>query len=541
MTSIAYRQQEKPLHEYLRQHARQQPEKAAFVWYGTAISYGQLDAMSDTFAAQLHKLGVVKGDRVALFMQNCPQYVIAHMGIQKLGAVVGPCSPLFKGHELEYQLSDLGAKVIVAADVLYDTVQAARPKSAIEHVFLTHYADLLPQQPTINVPDEIRTPKRRIAGTTDFLDSLAEPLPAPDTGALDMDDVVLMTYTSGTTGLPKGAMLTYRNALFKTHAAADNNPVRNDDTMLAVAPLNHIAGMLIGMNVTIYTGISCVLLYRFDPVQVLQALEGYRVTWWYSVASMNAAVLQVDHAADYDLSALRINPCTSFGVTINEALAQQWRGLAPHCQLFEVTYGMSETHTWDTSMPVDAIKWGAHGIPVAGVECRVIDASTGDDMPTGEVGEVIVRSQGNFKGYWNKPEATASTLRNGWVHTGDMGKLDVDGYLTFTGRFKEMIKVSGYSVFPEEVESIVVKHPAVAQVAVIGIDDPLKGQVVKAVVVLRKGGTAVGAQQLIDWCREQMSAYKVPREIEFREALPTTGTGKVLRRLLKDTPKVVAP
>lgn len=291
MTSIAYRQQEKPLHEYLRQHARQQPEKAAFVWYGTAISYGQLDAMSDTFAAQLHKLGVVKGDRVALFMQNCPQYVIAHMGIQKLGAVVGPCSPLFKGHELEYQLSDLGAKVIVAADVLYDTVQAARPKSAIEHVFLTHYADLLPQQPTINVPDEIRTPKRRIAGTTDFLDSLAEPLPAPDTGALDMDDVVLMTYTSGTTGLPKGAMLTYRNALFKTHAAADNNPVRNDDTMLAVAPLNHIAGMLIGMNVTIYTGISCVLLYRFDPVQVLQALEGYRVTWWYSVASMNAAVL----------------------------------------------------------------------------------------------------------------------------------------------------------------------------------------------------------------------------------------------------------
>ena len=537
MTRIAYRQPEKPLHEYLRQHARTQPDKPAYIWYGTSISYRQLDEWSDTFAQQLQRLGVGKGDRVALFLQNCPQYVIAHLGIQKLGAVVGPCSPLFKGHELEYQLSDLGAKVIVAADVLYDIVQAARPKSAIEHVFLTHYADLLPEQPTLNVPDEIRTPKLHMAGTTDFMECLATPLPAPDVGPLDMDDVALMTYTSGTTGLPKGAMLSYRNALFKAHAAADNNPILSDDTMLAVAPLNHIAGMLIGLNVTLYTGISCVLLYRFDPVQVLQALQRYRITWWYSVASMNAAVMQVENARDYDLSTLRINPSTSFGVTINEALAQQWRQFAPHCQLFEVTYGMSETHTWDTTMPVNAIKWGAHGLPVAGVEIRVIDGVTQEDMPTGQVGELIVRSPGNFKGYWNKPEATASTLKDGWVHTGDMAKLDADGYMTFCGRFKEMIKVSGYSVFPEEVESIMVKHPSVAQAAVIGIDDAQKGQAVKAVVIARKGAPAISAQELIDWCREQMSVYKAPKEIEFRDALPTTGTGKVLRRLLKDAPK----
>lgn len=540
MTPIAYRQQEKPLHEYLRQHARSQPDKPAFIWYGTALSWAQLDQMSDSFARQLQQRGVVKGDRVALFMQNCPQYVIAHISIQKLGAVVGPCSPLFKGHELEYQLSDLGAKVIVAADVLYEIVQAARPKTAIEHVFLTHYADLLPAQPTIDLPAEIDTPKRHIEGTTDLMDCLRTPLPAPDVGPLDMDDVALMTYTSGTTGLPKGAMLTYRNALFKAHAAADNNPIRDDDTMLAVAPLNHIAGMLIGLNVTLYTGITCVLLYRFDPVQVLQALARYRVTWWYSVASMNAAVMQVEGARGYDLSALRINPSTSFGITINQALAEQWRNLAPQCQLFEVTYGMSETHTWDTSMPVDAIKWGAHGIPIEGVECRVIDASTGQDLPAGQVGELILRSPGNFKGYWNKPEATASTLKDGWVHTGDMAKIDSDGYLTFAGRFKEMIKVSGYSVFPEEVESIMIKHPSVAQVAVIGIDDAHKGQAVKAVVIARKGAPAVSAQQLIDWCREQMSVYKAPREIEFRDALPTTGTGKVLRRLLKEPQKASA-
>ena len=534
MTNIVYRQQEKPLHEYLRQHARAQPNKPAFIWYGTVISYAQLDQMSDTFANQLQQLGVGKGDRVALFMQNCPQYVIAHMGIQKLGAVVGPCSPLFKGHELEYQLSDLGAKVIVAADQLYDIVQAARPKSAIEHVFLTHYADLLPDQPTINVPDEIRTPKLRMAGTSDFLACLETPLPAPNVGPIDMDDVALMTYTSGTTGLPKGAMLTYRNALFKAHAAADNNPVRADDLMLAVAPLNHIAGMLIGMNVTIYAGISCALLYRFDPVQALQALERYQITWWYSVASMNAAVMQVENARSYDLSTLRMNPSTSFGITINEALAKQWQSFAPNCQLFEVTYGMSETHTWDTSMPVDAIKWGSHGIPVQGVECRVIDSITQEDIPLNQIGELIVRSPGNFKGYWNKPDATANTLKDGWVHTGDMAKLDVDGYLTFVGRFKEMIKISGYSVFPEEVESIMIKHPAIAQAAVIGIDDTQKGQAVKAVVVLRKSTTPISAQEIIEWCREQMSVYKAPKEVEIRDALPTTGTGKVLRRLLKD-------
>ena len=537
MTAIAYRQEDKPLHEYLRQHARVQPDKPAFIWYGTNITYRQLDQLSDTFANKLLELGVRKGDRVALFMQNCPQYVIAHVGIQKIGAVVGPCSPLFKGHELEYQLSDLGAEVIVAADNLYAIIEAARPKSVIKHVFLTHYGDLLPASPTLNVPDEILTPKLRIPGTFDLMDSLATLLAAPQVEPPDMDDVVLMTYTSGTTGLPKGAMLTYRNALFKSHAAADNNPVRADDVMLAVAPLYHIAGMLISLNVTLYTGITSVMLYRFDPVQVLQAIERYRVTWWYSVASMNAAVMQVDDASKYDLSSLRINPSTSFGITINEALALQWRTFAPHCQLFEVTYGMSETHTWDTSMPVDAIKWGAHGIPVAGVECRVLDSDTQREKLRGEVGEMVVRSPGNFKGYWNKPEATASTLKDGWVHTGDMVKLDADGYLTFVGRFKEMIKVSGYSVFPEEVESIMVKHPSVGQVAVIGVDDPQKGQVVKAVVILRKGAPGVTAQALGEWCREQMSVYKAPKEIEFRDALPTTGTGKVLRRLLKDQPK----
>lgn len=536
MDQIAYRQGQKPLHEYLRQHALHQPEKAAFIWYGTILTYGELDRLSDAFAAKLDGLGVRQGDRVALFMQNCPQYVIAHFGIQKLGAIVGPCGPLFKEYELEYQLSDLGAEVIVAADNLYPIVAAVRAKTALKHIFLTHYADLLPPQHTIDVPAEIRISKTPVAGTLDFLDTLKTVAQAPPRPDLTINTVALMTYTSGSTGLPKGAMLTYGNALFKTSAAADCNRLEPDDVLLAIPPLYHIAGMLFGLNTTIYSGATTVLHYRFDPVAVLQTIERYKVSCWYSIAPMNVALMQVPDAGKYDLSTLRLNPVTSFGITLTEALAEQWRQFSGgRCKVYEAAYGLSETHTWDSYMPADAIKWGTHGRLVPGVQCRILDPDTGHELALGDMGEIVLRSAGNFAGYWNKTEATEKAMRDGWLHTGDMGQIDHDGYLTFSGRFKEMIKISGYSVFPEEVEAILIRHPAVRQAAVIGIPDPTKGQVVKAVLVLKP--EAVGsltADDLIAWSRENMSAYKVPRQVEFRDALPATGTGKVLRRKLLD-------
>ena len=331
----------------------------------------------------------------------------------------------------------------------------------------------------------------------------------------------------------KGAMLTYRNALYKSAAAADCNGVTGDDVLLAIAPLNHIAGMVMGINVTLYTGASSVLLFRFDPVATLQAIERYRVTWWYSIAPMNVAAMQAPDAGDYNLSSLRMNPVTSFGITFTEALARRWREFAHNCNSFEASYGLSETHTVDTYMPSDAIRWGTHGKAIPGSEIRILDPESGTPMPVGEPGEIVLRSPGVFKGYWNKPDATAKTLRNGWVHTGDIGHMDADGYLTFTGRFKEMIKVSGYAVFPEEVETILIKHPAVAQAAVIGVTDATKGEVIRAFVV-RKAGQDVSAEALMAWARENMSTYKAPRELRFVEALPATGAGKVLRRLLKD-------
>jgi long-chain acyl-CoA synthetase len=474
---------------------------------------------------------------VVLFLGNCPQYFVAHYGIQKIGAIVCPASPLYKAHELGHQVGDLGARVIVAAAGLLPVIGQVRPGSPLQHVFVVHEADLLPAEPELELPAELLAardaPRTVAAGCEDFavaMQGTARPVPVEIT----LDDVALMTYTSGTTGLPKGAMLSHGNVLFKSRVSAQRYETGAGDVWLSVAPLYHIAGMLMGVDVPVLVGATQVLLHRFDPLTVLQAIERYRVTHWYSIAPMNVACMQVPQAARFDLGSLRRNPVTSFGITFTESLARQWQDFTRGpCLSCEAAYGLSETHTMDTGMPFDAIRWGTHGTPMPGVVVRVVDPDTGAERPAGEMGEITVRSPGNFKGYWNRAEATAQTLRDGWVWTGDMGRVDADGYLTFIGRFKEMIKVSGYSVFPEEVETLLVRHPAVAQAAVIPEPDAQKGEVVKAFIVCRPGATLT-AEALIAWAREQMASYKAPRVVRFVEALPATGSGKVLRRLLRE-------
>ncbi len=532
---LSYRQGQKPLHEYLRDNAKLNPEKIAIIWYGREITYRELNDLSDRFAMFLTATGVKKGDHVALFLTNCPQYFIAHYGIQKIGAVVGPCSPLFKEWELEYQLNDMEAKVIIAADSLYDIVAKVQPKTKIEEVILTNYGDLLPAQPTLNVPAEICKPKPFIPGVYDMISVINDLESSALVVDLNMKDVGLMVYTSGTTGQPKGAMLSYGNALFKTAAVAQSSKIETEDVLLTVVPLYHIAGMLLGLNCPIYANASMVLLYRFDPVSVLQAIEVYKCTWWYSVVPMNLAVMQVPNAGQYDISSLRTSRATSFGIILTKEIAEGWAKFTGGCEIFEAAYGLSETHTADTFMPSTSVKWGTQGIPNYETVIRIINTETGAEMPVGEMGEIVISNPGVFQGYWNKPEATTQTLHDGWVFTGDMGWLDEDGYLIFSGRFKEMIKVSGYSVFPEEVEAMLIRHEAISQVAVTGVPDAQKGEVVKAYVVLNsEQGTHVTAQDIMDWSRQKMTSYKSPRYVEFRESLPATGAGKVLRRLLSD-------
>jgi len=530
LPELSYQQGQKPLHEYLRDNANLNPEKIAIIWYGREITYRELNDLSERFATFLSVSGVKKGDHVALFLTNSPQYFIAHYGIQKIGAVVGPCSPLFKEWELESQLNDMEAKVIVAADGLYDIVMKVQSKTQIEQVILTNYGDFLPTEPTLNVPAEIGKPKPFIPGVHDMISVIRDLESSVSSVDFNMKDIGLMVYTSGTTGQPKGALLSYENALFKTAAVAQSSKIGAEDVLLTVMPLYHIAGMLLGLNCPIYANASMVLLYRFDPLAVLQAIERYKCTWWYSVVPMNLAVMQVPNAGQYDISSLRTSRATSFGIILTQEISEAWAKFTVGCEIYEAAYGLSETHTADTFMPSTAVKWGTQGIPNYETVIRIIDPDTGKEMPVSEMGEIVITNPGVFRGYWNRPEATTQTLRDGWVYTGDMGWLDEDGYLIFSGRFKEMIKVSG---FPEEVEAMLIRHEAIAQVAVTGVPDAQKGEVVKAYVVLKpEQGTQISAQDIMDWAKQKMTTYKSPRYVEFRESLPATGAGKVLRRLL---------
>jgi long-chain acyl-CoA synthetase len=537
---LTFRQGEKPLFQYLRSNARRFPDKTALIYYGREISYRELDEMTDRFAGFLVKNHVRKGDRIALFMPNCPQYIIAHHGAQKAGVVVGPCSPLFKEWELEYQLNDLGADTIVVLDQLYPIVEKIRSHTALKRVIVTSYGEFLPPHPTLPLTEEMRLPAKHYPDTMEFGQIMSEYPADPVSTDIDMkEDIALMVYTSGTTGLPKGAMLTYHNALFKTAAAVEVSRNAEDEVTLAVMPLFHIAGMLMGVNSFLYAGGTQVLLSRFDPLAVVQAVEKYRVTYWYSAAPMNVGIMQLPGITDRDFSSLRLNLCTSFGINLTEEIARAWQKIAPNCLIYEAAYGLSETHTLDTFMPWDNVKFGSVGIPIYDTEIKIVDpADPGKAMPQGAEGEMLLKTPGLFKGYWNRPEATAQALWNGWLRTGDIGKLDEDGYVYFLGRKKEMIKVSGYSVFPEEVETFLTRHEAVAQAAVIGVPDRSRGESVKAFLVLKQGYEGkVTEEDIVNWARDRMTPYKYPRQVEFRKALPMTGAGKILRRILAEEEK----
>jgi long-chain acyl-CoA synthetase len=528
----------RPLHEYLKEYARMSPTKDAIIFYGKSITYQELDELSDRFAQFLYVQGIRKGDKVALFLPNCPQYIICHFGIQKIGAIVGPCNPMLKEWELEYEVNDLEAKAIIYLDHLHSIVETVLPRTNLELVITTSYDDFLPEKPIPSFPEE-RNSKNTLS-IAQNLSRILEVSP-PTCPNIDIDaaeDVALIVYTSGSTGLPKGAMLTYKNALYKTRCVAELRGYSNTDVSLSVMPICHIAGML-GMNVSIYSGGTIVLLNRFSPEATMEVIERHRVTVAQTVVPMNVAIMNHPTAPEVDFSSLRMNSCTSFGVQLTEEISAKWKQLTG-VGLFESAYGLSETHTADTMMNPDDVKFGTTGKPMPGTEIRIVSLEEPRlECAVGEEGEIIVRGPGVFKGYLNKSEATAQTLRDGWVYTGDIGKIDDEGYLYFIGRVKEMIKCSGYSVFPEDVEIMLNRHPAVVESAVIGVSDSVRGESVKAYVVIKpEFENNFSPEELIRWSKEKMAAYKYPRFVEFRETLPKTGTGKLLRRKLKDEEKI---
>lgn len=530
----------KPLHEYLREHAQRTPEKAAVIYYGKELSYGDLDLFSDKLAGFLYEKGIRKGDKVALFMQNSPQYIVSHFAVQKIGGIVGPCNPMFKEWELEYELNDLKAKAIITLDHLYPTFHKIQQSTNVETVIISNYADMLPDTPVPEFPEQLSekvVPEEAWDLTDIILTNKQVEYPEIK---IEMDnDVGLVVYTSGTTGSPKGAMLTFKNAEFKTCCVTEHYEYKEKDICLAVMPIFHIAGMLVGMTSPIASGATIVLLARFNPKTTIQAIEKYGVTVAYTTTPMNVEMMKQPNFKTANFKSLRMNLCTSFGIQVSEEISDEWQQTTG-VPLFEFAYGMSETHTGDSLMPPEAIKYGTVGKPTFDTKIKIVDLENSEkEVDIGEQGEILVSSPSVFKGYMDKPEATSHSLVDGWFHTGDIGKFDEEGYLYFLGRNKEMIKCSGYSVFPEEVEKMMVKHPQISQAAVIGIVDEVRGESVKAFIVLNeKDKGTVTEEELIAWAKEKMAAYKYPREIEFIDELPQTSAGKLLRRLLKKEEKV---
>lgn len=535
--TLSYRLGKRPLHEYVKQNANDTPNHIAYCFYGRNLTWKEMDESVDKFAQFLVEKEVKKGDRIALFMQNCPQYIIAHYGIQRLGGIVVPLNPMYKESELEYLINEAKIKAVVVGQELNSLIDTVRPKTpSIEFVVTTNYAEYLPDEPALPLPEELRLEKQHIHNSYDFIDLLNENERYTNHIEIDLwKDIGLMVFTSGTTGRPKAAMLPFGSALFKTAATVQGNQFDTDGPFLSIAPLCHIAGMVMGVNIPVYSGGECVLLTRFAADTTVEAIEKYKIRTWYSIAPMNVAILNIPGIEKRDLTSLKRNSATSFGIPVTEQLANEWKKLTNGCIMHEASFGLSETHTCDTFMPVDKIKWGSCGIPTYETELKILDFETGKPVAPGEKGEIVLKNPGVFKGYLNRTEATAETLRDGWVHTGDIGSMDEDGYLYFHGRIKEMIKSSGYSVFPEDVEALLNEHPGILQSAVIGVPDPIRGESVKAFIVLKSDYVGkISEEEMILWAKEKMAAYKYPRFVEYLDKLPATGSGKVLRRLLKE-------
>jgi fatty-acyl-CoA synthase len=487
----------------------------------------------------LQSKGVRKGDRVAVFLPNCPQFHIVFFGILKLGAVHVPVSPLSRAFELAYELNDTDAEVIVALDQLAATVEQVRGETRLREVIVTSFADVVPENPAIPVPDSIMGARVTVPGATDLLPALAAmpaPTPLPPAG---LDDVAALNYTGGTTGMPKGCVHTQRDMVYTAAANQGISVVSNEDSIfLSFFPEFWIAGENFGLIFPLFTGATLVLLARWDAVSTLAAIDKYKVN--ITAMPVDGAVELMDHPRfkEFDLSSLTQVRVVSFVKKLNPDYRKRWKDLTGTI-LTEASYGMTETHTSNTftagfqdgdfdliSQPIFV------GLPVPGAEFKITDFQTGELVPLGGEGEIRVRTPSLLKSYWNKPEATAEALVDGWLRTGDIGCIDTDGFIHFLGRRKEMLKVKGMSVFPPEIEALLGQHPAVLGSGVVGRDDPDKGQVPVAFIQLKPEVIGkVKPEDIRAWCAERMAVYKVP-EVRIIDALPMTATGKVKKQEL---------
>jgi len=516
--------------------ARRYPDKPFLVFYDTAVTFAEFLDEAERVAGFLERqCGVRKGDRVLLLMQNSPQFVIGYYGILRANAVVVPLNPMNLTQELLRFAEDSGARTALVSQELYPRVEPLLGKSILKSVVVAVYSDYLKQPTTLAVPDFIAAPRLGLAApnVTLWRDVLASGLrPGPLTAG--PDDLCVMPYTSGTTGTPKGCMHTHRTTMHTLVAGMRWFGMQPEITLMAVAPMFHVTGMQGGMNSPLYIGNTLVVLSRWDRSAAAECVQRYRVSSWTAVPTMIQDFFANPDIAKYDLSSIR--RLSGGGAAMPAAVAQRLQDMGvTYCE----GYGLSETMAATHINPPDRPKKQCLGIPIQDVDSRVVDPVTLRELPAGEVGEIVTHGPQVFLGYWNKPEDSAQALVDiggkRFLRTGDLGKVDEDGYFFMVDRLKRMINASGFKVWPTEVESLMYQHPAILEACVIGTQDPHRGETVKAVVVLRPEWRGrIDGQAIIDWCRENMAAYKYPRIVEFVDALPKSGAGKIMWRELQE-------
>jgi fatty-acyl-CoA synthase len=512
------------------------PHRRALVFYESAITYGELQRQCEKLAGYLQReCGVKRGDRVALYMQNSPQFVIAYYAILRADAVVVPVNPMNLTAEIDYMLRDSEATVMIASQEVAPNALPLLEGKPLWHLVVATYSDCLTVPTDLNVPEFVRAPRRvfEAPGAVAWTDAMARDL-EPGPHLAGPDDLCVLPYTSGTTGNPKGCMHTHRTVMHTTVAGpAWHGGVVGDECILAALPLFHVTGMQNGMNAPLYSAATIVILPRWDRGVALELVQRFRITGWTAVPTMVVDLLSSPDVDRYDLSSIR--HMGGGGAAMPEAIAQKLKDI---CNLTYIEgYGLSETIAPTHINPPQKAKKQCLGIPIFGVDSRVVDPRTLAELPPGEVGEIVTHGPQVFQGYWRKPEANAECFveidGKKFFRTGDLARIDEDGYFFLVDRLKRMINVSGFKVWPAEVEAMLYGHPAVLEAAIIRTRDARRGEAVKAVIALKKD-VQVDEPGLIVWCQTRMAAYKVPRSVEFVPSLPKTGSGKIFWRELQE-------
>jgi long-chain acyl-CoA synthetase len=514
------------------------PEQWAIYYFEQSMSYSQLDRASTALAAALKEQGIVYGDRLALYLQNIPQFLIGLYGAWKAGAIVVPCNPMLKQRELEYHLNDSGVKGLICLESLYDTVaRDAIAHTKVEFVITTNELDYVGKGP---IPPLLKASRKQwFDDTLDVLELLAQFDGANiEFATLTPQDIAFLTYTSGTTGQPKGAMNTHANVVFNATSYQQWMQLGSGDVVIGVAPFFHITGLIAHIAVAALADMPIIMFYRFDPAEMLRLVEKWRGS--FTVAAITVYIALLNHPDIKTRNLASFRKAYSGGAPVSPAIVENFEKITG--AYIHNVYGLTETTSPSHAVPlgvrapVDPVSGALSvGVPIPNTICRVVDVATGQDIPPGTIGELITKGPEIVAGYWEKPEETAYAIRDGYLYTGDVAKMDENGWFYLVDRKKDMIIASGYKVWPREVEDVLYQHPAVREAGVVGAPDPYRGETVIAYVALKSGFEGkVIPEELIEFCKQRMANYKYPRHIEIMEELPKTLTGKFLRRELRD-------